>query len=527
MLDQVQAFILKMSGKRFPQNFGNYREKPTVPSHFNYNSSTVQGHGNSFSQFSNAGNYPMHRPMKAPPPKTYQQPVEDFSDDDEWLSDDSDDQTYMNDNILRRPNRHQHGHWPESQSSHQPPIPPRSPSSMANDNTYLPIDNTRNGEIGRGIIQTQHPTPFSFPSRPPFTPNRPDRAPAPLPNQARFQPPPPRPLQEDEEDVYEPPVVDPKRAYQPTQRPIVPSPQPSPSSSLKSSSKPPPMRRSFEKGNFSRDGSLNSIGSSGSSDTGDNSSARVPIVITPRPRPQPKLNNSADMFRMDRVTISDKKMPPIKPPTSAPVTDSPPAMLPRPVAENPNRIPPVSFSKLGPDTRRLSAGNCTPSRTSLQSNLANVMKNSFAEVPLRRASDTDNRPKPPPKLPVTSPSGEKEFPRSAPPITGRPSQILRQVEDQSWFQNIPRDQAQGLLKLQPEGCFIVRPGRSTPYSLTVLARNKLFNLRVRQRKDGQYALGNEKPHELSFPSVIELVEHHMQSPLVLAEGEGSVKLVCI
>ncbi|XP_076814844.1 B-cell linker protein-like isoform X6 [Clavelina lepadiformis] len=431
MLDQVQAFILKMSGKRFPQNFGNYREKPTVPSHFNYNSSTVQGHGNSFSQFSNAGNYPMHRPMKAPPPKTYQQPVEDFSDDDEWLSDDSDDQTYMNDNILRRPNRHQHGHWPESQSSHQPPIPPRSPSSaMANDNTYLPIDNTRNGEIGRGIIQTQHPTPFSFPSRPPFTPNRPDRAPAPLPNQARFQPPPPRPLQEDEEDVYEPPVVDPKRAYQPTQRPIVPSPQPSPSSSLKSSSKPPPMRRSFEKGNFSRDGSLNSIGSSGSSDTGDNSSARVPIVITPRPRPQPKLNNSADMFRMDRVTISDKKMPPIKPPTSA-------------------------------------------------------------------------------------------------PVTGRPSQILRQVEDQSWFQNIPRDQAQGLLKLQPEGCFIVRPGRSTPYSLTVLARNKLFNLRVRQRKDGQYALGNEKPHELSFPSVIELVEHHMQSPLVLAEGEGSVKLVCI
>lgn len=82
--------------------------------------------------------------------------------------------------------------------------------------------------------------------------------------------------------------------------------------------------------------------------------------------------------------------------------------------------------------------------------------------------------------------------------------------------------ARTLLERSGNGAFLVRPtrrgGSATPYALTLRHAGREVNLIVRRRPDGRFALGSEKPGEVSFGSMEELVQHHQREPLALADG---------
>jgi hypothetical protein len=76
-----------------------------------------------------------------------------------------------------------------------------------------------------------------------------------------------------------------------------------------------------------------------------------------------------------------------------------------------------------------------------------------------------------------------------------------------------------------DGTFIIRDSSKKvgEYSLSLLYHGAVKHLRIRLRADGQYVLGEEKPDELAFASVVELVNYHRTEPLVLRSG-GEVTL---
>lgn len=55
-----------------------------------------------------------------------------------------------------------------------------------------------------------------------------------------------------------------------------------------------------------------------------------------------------------------------------------------------------------------------------------------------------------------------------------------------------------------DGCFLVRKsqrgGEFQPYTLVVLYKGHVYNLKIRKRSDTKVALGEEKPDELVSPS---------------------------
>lgn len=76
-----------------------------------------------------------------------------------------------------------------------------------------------------------------------------------------------------------------------------------------------------------------------------------------------------------------------------------------------------------------------------------------------------------------------------------------------------------------DGTFVIRksrPGSSHPYTILVYYDSRAFRLKIRYENE-QYAIGEWKADEIKFPSVVDLVEHYQNTPLMLI-GAGSTRL---
>ncbi|CAB3222908.1 unnamed protein product [Arctia plantaginis] len=94
------------------------------------------------------------------------------------------------------------------------------------------------------------------------------------------------------------------------------------------------------------------------------------------------------------------------------------------------------------------------------------------------------------------------------------------VENEPYYMNIDRGEAQNLLKGQPDGTFVLRPSSQSDhaYTLSVSCANAVHNVGVRRRPDGRLALGFPRRGEHSFATVTSLLRHHRKRRLLLVAG---------
>ncbi|CAH0720989.1 unnamed protein product, partial [Brenthis ino] len=94
------------------------------------------------------------------------------------------------------------------------------------------------------------------------------------------------------------------------------------------------------------------------------------------------------------------------------------------------------------------------------------------------------------------------------------------VENEPYYMNIDRTEAESMLMGQPDGTFILRPS-SQPnhtYTLSVSCSKAVHNVAVRRRPDGRLALGFARRGERSFTSIASLLRHHRKRRLLLVAG---------
>ncbi|XP_052101456.1 B-cell linker protein-like isoform X4 [Mytilus californianus] len=81
-----------------------------------------------------------------------------------------------------------------------------------------------------------------------------------------------------------------------------------------------------------------------------------------------------------------------------------------------------------------------------------------------------------------------------------------------------------LKKVGANGSFLLRKstkgGNNQPYTLMVLYNDHIYNLKIRERNDGRMAIGEEKPDEMSFKSVEDLIKHHQSNDVILVHKDG-------
>lgn len=144
--------------------------------------------------------------------------------------------------------------------------------------------------------------------------------------------------------------------------------------------------------------------------------------------------------------------------------------------------------------------------------------------PVEQRSSAFQRPLPP------TPEGKKfQLPSPDKSHNTIPHQITPvSFRQMPWFHNIDRQRAEELLRNGEDGCFVVRPSTQTanPLTLTLWYKNRIFNICIRHRKDGKYALGTEKINEQSFDSIEEMVTNYQSEKLVLySAGERAGKVL--
>lgn len=120
-----------------------------------------------------------------------------------------------------------------------------------------------------------------------------------------------------------------------------------------------------------------------------------------------------------------------------------------------------------------------------------------------------NRPLPPTPRPHPETNSSPE--------TSKGGLCISNLEHQPWFQNVDRKQAEELIKNGIDGYFLIRPSSQSqnPLTLTLWFNHRVYNISVRQRKDGRIALGFEKPDEQSFSSIEEMVINYQSENLLL------------
>ncbi|XP_035827890.1 B-cell linker protein [Aplysia californica] len=104
----------------------------------------------------------------------------------------------------------------------------------------------------------------------------------------------------------------------------------------------------------------------------------------------------------------------------------------------------------------------------------------------------------------------------------------RALTDYDWYHgDISRDEGQKRLKSHAKnGGFLVRTSSKSahPYTLVVYLEKIVYNMIIRCRtNDKKFAIGKEKPDEVAFASLQELIEYHQSHYVSLVEG-GSVRL---
>ncbi|XP_046750515.1 uncharacterized protein LOC124413787 [Diprion similis] len=144
-------------------------------------------------------------------------------------------------------------------------------------------------------------------------------------------------------------------------------------------------------------------------------------------------------------------------------------------------------------------------------------------------SELSNRPLPSPP--------NRNRPYRLADVTGSGSQPFT---EKPWFHNVRREQAAALVKEGPrigaisrafaaaadisttnstvEGCFLVRPSSTypdRPFTLVLWAIGRPYNIAIRIKTDGTYALGEPKSGEITFGTIDALVDYYQKNDLVL------------
>ncbi|KAK1161131.1 lymphocyte cytosolic protein 2-like [Acipenser oxyrinchus oxyrinchus] len=123
--------------------------------------------------------------------------------------------------------------------------------------------------------------------------------------------------------------------------------------------------------------------------------------------------------------------------------------------------------------------------------------------------------------PLPPPQSQQPAMAPAPPLTHD------EDLDPHWYvARITRPDAEDCLRnVNEDGAFLVRDSSKQsavqPFVLMVLYRNKVFNIQIRyQEEQNVYLLGTGFKGKDNFSSVSEIIDYHMQTPLLLIDGKN-------
>ncbi|CAD5118350.1 DgyrCDS7060 [Dimorphilus gyrociliatus] len=100
--------------------------------------------------------------------------------------------------------------------------------------------------------------------------------------------------------------------------------------------------------------------------------------------------------------------------------------------------------------------------------------------------------------------------------------------DQPWYHgDISRkDGNEKLLKINQNGSFLIRKStggnQKQPFTLMILCKYKVLNIKIRRKSDGHFAIGEEKLDEPNFQTLSELVCFHKKNPIQFLGRESGV-----
>ncbi|KAK6626647.1 hypothetical protein RUM44_009123 [Polyplax serrata] len=103
------------------------------------------------------------------------------------------------------------------------------------------------------------------------------------------------------------------------------------------------------------------------------------------------------------------------------------------------------------------------------------------------------------------------------PLPLPPTETRSEVTCMPWYKSIDRRKGEEILRNGIDGYFLVRPSSNidTYLTLTLWYSNRVYNIPIRKRKDGKFALGTPKANEQCFDSVEMMVKNYQSEKLVL------------
>ncbi|XP_058852826.1 lymphocyte cytosolic protein 2-like [Acipenser ruthenus] len=248
-----------------------------------------------------------------------------------------------------------------------------------------------------------------------------------------------------------------------------------------------------------------------------------------QPRRPPSAEKPPDLHRMakppmpiDRNDSAMGRRQPVSRPWAQDRKDEPQddSALMRPPIPQPGSSPfnsntfPLRSKGLPPKPGPISSNNhndSLPPGGSLPSRLQSAIN--INRSPSRGPSDA-RPPLPPP---------QSQQPAMAP----APSLTHDEGLDPHWYvASITRPDAEDCLRnVNEDGAFLVRDSSKQsavqPFVLMVLYKNKVFNIQIRyQEEQNVYLLGTGFKGKDNFSSVSEIIDYHMQTPLLLIDGKN-------
>ncbi|XP_037783059.1 YLP motif-containing protein 1-like isoform X2 [Penaeus monodon] len=105
--------------------------------------------------------------------------------------------------------------------------------------------------------------------------------------------------------------------------------------------------------------------------------------------------------------------------------------------------------------------------------------------------------------------------------------LYRSIFDRPYFHIISRNKSRELLEKAEDGVFLIRPSTrsSDPLTLCLRYRSRTYNINIRCRPDGLFALGSEKTNEMTFSSVDDIVTTYTREPIKLQSGDRAMLTV--
>lgn len=92
-----------------------------------------------------------------------------------------------------------------------------------------------------------------------------------------------------------------------------------------------------------------------------------------------------------------------------------------------------------------------------------------------------------------------------------------EVTSMPWYKDVDRKKGEELLQNGVDGYFLIRPSSKGEacLTLTLWFHNRVYNIPVRKRRDGKFALGTPKANEQYFNSIPEMITNYQSEKLVL------------